>query len=65
MMFDMRLGCFRSVVRCVLMVTVSQVGMMGCRLVFACLMVLGGFLVVACRMLVVLCCLVMMLCCCL
>jgi hypothetical protein len=59
-MFDMCLGCFRCVVHCMLMVTVSQVRMMSCGLMFARFMVLCGFLVVPCRMFVVLRCFVMM-----
>jgi hypothetical protein len=36
---------------------------MRCRLVFSRFVVLGGFLVVSCRVFVMLCCLVMVLCC--
>jgi hypothetical protein len=63
MLFDMRLGGFRSVVLRVLVVTASQVRVMCCRLVFARLVVLRGFPVMSSCMFMMLCCLVMMLCC--
>ncbi|MGB7282188.1 MAG: hypothetical protein WBE13_08000 [Candidatus Acidiferrum sp.] len=55
MMFDMVLGCFRRVMRCVLVVAMSEICVMGRRLVLACFMVLRGFPVMASRMFVVLC----------
>ena len=42
------------------MVTTGEVSMMRCSLVFPCFVVLGGFLVMACRIFVMFCCLVMM-----
>ena len=61
--FDMRLGCFRSVVHRVFVVTASQVSVMRCCVVLPCFVVLSGFFVVSCRVFVMLSCLVMMLCC--
>ena len=62
-LFEMRLGRFRSVVHCVLVVSLGEVRVMRRRLVFACFVLLSGFLVVSCRAFVMICCLVMMLCC--
>jgi hypothetical protein len=58
--FDMRLGCFGSVMRGMFMVTASEVSVMRCSLVLSCFVVLGGFLVMACRIFVMFCGLVMM-----
>jgi uncharacterized membrane protein YidH (DUF202 family) len=60
--FGVGLGRFRSVVRSVLMMTVSKMSMVGSRFVLAIFVVLGGFLVVACCVFVMLCCLLMMIC---
>ncbi len=62
-MFEMGLDRFRSVVHCVFVVTLGEVRVICCHLVFACFVVLSGFLVVTSRVFVMLCCLVMMLCC--
>ena len=62
-MLEMGLDRFRSVVDCVFVVTLGEVRMICCHLVFACFVVLSGFLVVSCRVFVMLCCLMMMLCC--
>jgi hypothetical protein len=56
MIFDMRLGRFRSVVHCMFVVTACQVRMMCCCLMFARFVVFCGFLVVSCRVFVMLCC---------
>jgi hypothetical protein len=61
--FDMRLGCFRSVVHCVFVVTAGQMCVVRRRFVFPCFVVLRGFLVVSRSMFVMFSCLVMMLCC--
>jgi hypothetical protein len=61
--FEMRLGRFRSMVRCVFVVSAGQVRVMCCCLVVARFVVFCGFLVVPRRVFVMLCCLVMMLCC--
>jgi len=59
-MFDVRLGRFRGVMRCMLVVAVSQVGMVCGQFVAAGLVVLCCFLMMACCVFVVLCRLVMM-----
>ena len=61
--FDMCLGCFRSMVLCVFVVTARYVRVMCRRFVFTCFVMFSGFLVVVRRVFVMLCCLVMMLCC--
>jgi len=60
--FDMRLGCFPSVVRCVFMVTAGYVRVMRRCLMSPCFVVLRRFPVMSCRVLMMFCCLVMMLC---
>ena len=60
MFFDMRLRRFRSMVHCMFVVAASEVCMMRCRLVFPCVVVLGGLLVMTSRVFVMLCCFVMM-----
>jgi hypothetical protein len=59
--FNMGLGCFRSVVDGMLVVPVSEVCVVSCRLVFSRFVVLGGFLVVSCCVFVMLRCFVMVL----
>ena len=59
-MLDVGLCCFHRVVCCMLMVTVSEVGMMRCRFVFPCFVVIRGFFVVPRRVFMVFCCFVMM-----
>lgn len=59
MIFKVRLGCFCSMVHCMFVVAASYVRVMRCRLVSSCFVVLGGFLVMACRVFVMLRCLVM------
>ena len=44
---NMRLCRFCSVVPCMLMVSISELRMVGCRLVLTCFVVLRGFLVVS------------------
>jgi hypothetical protein len=61
--FNMGPGRFRRVMCCLLVVAVGQVRVVCCRFVFACFVVLCGFLVMSCRAFVMLCCLLMMLCC--
>jgi len=63
MIFNMRLGRFRSMVHCMFVVAASDVRVMCFRLVLSCFVVLGGFLVMACRVFVMLCRFVMMLYC--
>jgi hypothetical protein len=52
-MSDVGLCCFDRVARGMLMVTVSEVGMMRCRFVFPCLVVICGFFVVPRRVFMV------------
>ena len=62
-MFDVGLGCFRGVMRCMLLVAMGHMRVMCCCLVLSGFMVASGFPVVTSRVFVMLCCLVMMLCC--
>jgi hypothetical protein len=59
-MFDVGLGCFGCVVRCMLVVAVGQVRVVCGGFVFACFVVLCGFLVMARRVFVMLRCFMMM-----
>jgi hypothetical protein len=59
-MFDVGLGCFGCVVRCVLVVAVGQMCVVRGRFVFACFVMLCGFLVMARRVFVMLRCFTMM-----
>jgi hypothetical protein len=61
MIVNMGLGRFRRVVDCMFVVAASQVRVMRSRFVFSCLVVLGGFFVMACCVFVMLCCFVMVL----
>jgi hypothetical protein len=60
MLFKVCLGCFCSMVNCMLVVAAGQVRMMPCRLVLSSFVVLGGFPVMTGCLFVVLRCLVMM-----
>jgi hypothetical protein len=58
--FDVRLGCFRRVMRCMRVMAVGQVRVVPCQFVAAGFVVPCGFLMVARCVFVVLCCLMMM-----
>ena len=60
--FDVRFGRFPGVVQGMLLMSVGELCVMRCRFVFACFVILRGFLVVSRRVLVMFCCLVVMFC---
>ena len=59
---DVRFCCFRGMMCCVKVVTMSRVCMMGRRLVATCFVMTRGLAMVASCVVMMLCCLVMMLC---